>query len=342
MNTALLINWYQNNKRELPWRKTKDPYKIWLSEIILQQTRVAQGYPYYQKFIDRYPTIEDLAAADEQEILKLWQGLGYYSRARHLHQAARDIVSKFKGIFPDNFKDLLQLKGVGQYTAAAIASFAYKEPVAVLDGNVFRVLSRYYGIDTPVNTTEGKKIFQELAQKNLDKTHPDKYNQAIMEFGALQCTAQNPRCEICPLQQNCLAYQTGKTKTLPVKLKKMKIKKRYFHYFLIRYQNQIVLQKREKNDIWKNLYQLPVIELPENKNPLEKELKKLFDKFNIKPAYKPRLINKKLHKLTHQHLQIYFWVTETKQKPLFTVEINELNKYPMPIIIANFLDNSNL
>jgi len=342
MNTNLLLNWYENNKRELLWRNTKDPYKIWLSEIILQQTRVAQGTPYYKNFIEKYPRVEDLAAAKEQDILKLWQGLGYYSRARYLHQSAKEIVSKYRGVFPKDYKSLLQLKGIGQYTAAAIASFAYNEPVAVLDGNVFRVLSRYYGIKTAINTGEGKKIFQELAQKILDKTQPGKYNQAIMEFGALQCTAQQTRCNTCPLQQNCSAYQTGMVEKLPVKLKKIKIKKRYFHYFLIRYQNQIVLEKRKENDIWKNLYHLPLIECVNGKFPKKKQIDHLLQKYKAQAENEVKCISRKRHKLTHQDLQIYFWLAESKEKPLFTVEINKLDRYPLPIIIAKFLDNYNL
>jgi len=308
----------------------------------LQQTRVAQGTPYYKNFIEKYPRVEDLAAAKEQDILKLWQGLGYYSRARYLHQSAKEIVSKYRGVFPKDYKSLLQLKGVGQYTAAAIASFAYNEPVAVLDGNVFRVLSRYYGIKTAINTGEGKKIFQELAQKILDKTQPGKYNQAIMEFGALHCTPQLPKCNDCPFQHSCIAYQTGKTGVLPEKIKKNKIKKRYFHYFLVQFQNRIILRKRKRKDIWKNLYELPLIESYKKEKLEKKDIDNLIKHYQIEPESAPEFLIKSEHKLTHQHLQIYFWRIKSKTNPLFSVAINKLDQYPLPIAIAKFLDNNNL
>jgi len=338
MDTNKLIDWYRQHQRDLPWRQTKEPYKIWLSEIILQQTQVAQGLPYYNKFIRRFPTVYDLAKASEQEVLNLWQGLGYYSRARNLHFTAKDIVENYAGIFPKNYKDLLKLKGVGDYTAAAIATFCYNEPVAVLDGNVYRVLARLFGIDTPINTTEGKKIFKKTAQNNLDTQHPAIYNQAVMEFGALHCTPVQPRCEACPLIQNCMAYQTGQVAHLPVKLKKIKVKKRYLNFYLIRYQNQIILQKREGKGIWQNLYQLPLIETMHQTNPDNHSLSELAQQFNIRFLQEPKLVLQTKHKLTHQDLRINFWTATTTQKPLNTKALSELKHYPMPIVLANFLE----
>ena len=342
MNTQLLINWYRQNKRDLPWRNTKDPYKVWLSEIILQQTRVAQGLPYFEKFITAFPGILDLAQAQEQEVLKLWQGLGYYSRARNLHYTAREIVNNFQGIFPSKYKDILKLKGIGEYTAAAIASFCSDEPVPVIDGNVYRVLSRIKGISVPINTTEGKKKFKKIADEHLDYTQPAIYNQAIMEFGALQCTPSLPNCNICPFQNDCIAYQTGKVHELPVKLSKLKIKKRQLHYFLVKYENKIILKKRKKKDIWQNLYELPLIEI----NPEEKinkhHLNQLYKTFNIKPAESPQYLFRTNHKLTHRNLEIHFWYILSKTPPNQLINVNDLNEYPLPVVIANFLENYNL
>ncbi len=340
MDNKKLIDWYLNNKRDLPWRNLTSAYHVWLSEIILQQTRVAQGLPYYNKFITAYPTIQDLAMADEQQVLNLWQGLGYYSRARNLHSTAKDIVDNYQGVFPKKYKDLLNLKGVGTYTAAAIASFCYNEPVAVLDGNVYRVLSRIFGIDTPINTSEGRKIFKNLSQKQLEKNDPGIYNQAIMEFGALHCTPANPKCDICPLSKDCIACQTGKVDKLPVKIPKAKQRKRYLHYFLIPYKGAIVLQKRTTKDIWKNLYQLPLIETSSKAASLSKEMSELLKGLSVKMQGEPILKQEMVHKLTHQHLYISFWQLTSSTKPKDLVEINELKNYPMPIVIANFLDNN--
>ncbi len=337
MDTAKLLDWYRQNKRDLPWRDTKEPYKVWLSEIILQQTQVVQGLPYYQKFIAAYPDVYSLAAATEQEVLNLWQGLGYYSRARHLHHTAKDIVNNYNGVFPKTYKELIKLKGIGDYTAAAIASFCYNEPVAVLDGNVYRVLARIYGIDTPINTTGSKKIFKNIAQQNLDPKQPAIYNQAIMEFGALHCTPVQPNCEICPLIKDCIAFQTGQTTKLPVKLSKLKIKKRYLHYFLVKWKGYIILEKREGKGIWQNLYQLPLIEKPDNASPMPDEFKTLYKKYHITPCEPPVFIDKTVHKLTHQHLYINFWRMESKQKPLHPIPQTAIKDYPLPVVIANFL-----
>jgi A/G-specific adenine glycosylase len=337
MDAVKLIEWFCQNKRDLPWRQTTEPYKIWLSEIILQQTQVAQGLPYYQKFLTEFPTVQDLAAASEQEVLNLWQGLGYYSRARNLHFTAKDIVQNYQGIFPKTYKELLKLKGVGEYTAAAIASFCHNEPVAVLDGNVFRVLSRLNGIDTPINTTEGKKIFKKLAHEALDVKQPAVYNQAIMEFGALHCTPANPKCATCPLSQNCLAYQTGLVDKLPVKLKKLKIKKRFLNYYLVEYQDSIILQKRKSKGIWQNLYQLPLIETAQGNIPGKQQLEEMARQFDIKFAGNPQLIKQSTHKLTHQHLMINFWRASSLQPPLNSIAKKALKHYPVPVPIANFL-----
>ncbi len=340
MDTKKLYQWYQIHKRDLPWRHTKEPYKIWLSEIILQQTQVVQGLPYYERFISQYPTVKDLANATEQDVLNLWQGLGYYSRARHLHYTAQDIVKHYQGVFPDNYKALLKLKGVGPYTAAAIASFCYNEPVAVVDGNVYRVLARIFGIDTPINTTEGQKIFKNLAQKQLDIKNPAVYNQAMMEFGALHCTPALPKCETCPLSQDCVAFQTGQVSKLPVKLSKIKIKKRYLNYYLVQYQDEIILQKREGKGIWQNLYQLPLIEQNNKKAPTQKQIDSLADQFGFEPDKQAKLVGQSIHKLTHQHLFINFWQIDSRRKPQNSIAKNELKNYPVPIVIANFLENT--
>lgn len=256
----ILIRWYEQNKRDLPWRETKDPYFIWLSEIILQQTRVAQGYDYYMRFVKAFPTVSVLADAHEDEVLKLWQGLGYYSRARNLHSAAKMIVSEYNGVFPTAYKDILSLKGVGEYTAAAIGSFAFELAHAVVDGNVFRVLSRLFAIETPIDTTLGKRLFTDLANELLDVSNPGAHNQAIMEFGALQCVPVSPNCRICPLSDICLAFGQNKVSAYPFKQGKTKVKERYFNYLDIRIGSSMFLNKRTGNDIWKNLYELPLIE----------------------------------------------------------------------------------
>lgn len=263
MNFATtIIKWYTVNKRDLPWRNTNNPYLIWLSEIILQQTRVDQGMPYYIKFTENFPTLLDLAAADEKKVLKLWQGLGYYSRARNLHTTAKYIASQFKGVFPDNYNEIIKLKGIGQYTAGAIASFAFNEPQPVVDGNVFRVLSRYFGIDKPIDSTIGKNYFYALAKELLDKKKPALFNQAIMEFGAMQCTPKNPLCATCPLNNSCIALEKKLVHLLPVKAKKTKVSHRFFYYLVIEKGSKLYIKQRVDTDIWKGLYDFPLIEAP--------------------------------------------------------------------------------
>ena len=269
-----LIDWYEENKRELPWRNTKDPYRIWISEVILQQTRVAQGYDYFVRFMERFPDVFSLAEADEDEVMKYWQGLGYYSRARNLHAAAKSMVPM--GGFPTTYQEVLALKGVGEYTAAAICSFAYDMPFAVVDGNVYRVLSRWLGIDTPIDSTQGKKQFAQAAQELMDENRPAIYNQAIMDFGALQCTPSSPNCLFCPLADGCWALAHGKTDDLPVKQHKTKVTVRYFNYIYVRTGNCTYIRKRTGNDIWKNLYEPLLIEtgtdLSEDIKALEEKL----------------------------------------------------------------------
>ena len=269
-----LIGWYEENKRDLPWRDTKDPYRIWISEIILQQTRVAQGYDYFVRFMKRFPDVFTLAEAEEDEVMKYWQGLGYYSRARNLHAAARSMAEA--GGFPVVYQDVLALKGVGEYTAAAICSFAYDMPYAVVDGNVYRVLSRWMGIDAPIDSTQGKKLFAQVAQELMDKKRPAIYNQAIMDFGALQCTPSSPNCLFCPLSDSCLALAQGKVDALPVKQHKTKVTNRFFNYIYVRTGGYTFIRKRTGNDIWKNLYEPLLIEtdmdLSENVEVFEQKL----------------------------------------------------------------------
>ena len=258
--SSTLINWYHENKRDLPWRNTQDPYKIWLSEIILQQTRVNQGLSYYNRFIEQYPTVNNLAKAKEDEVLKLWQGLGYYSRARNIHKTAIYINKVYGGNFPTSYNDIINLKGIGSYTAAAIASFAFNQAYAVVDGNVYRVLSRVFGIETVIDSTQGKKEFQDLATTLLNKKEPASHNQAIMEFGALQCVPAQPDCENCVLNQVCVAYKTETVQDLPIKSKKTKQRDRYFNYLFIQNGEQTYMHQRKENDVWKNLYEFPLIE----------------------------------------------------------------------------------
>ncbi|WP_299105873.1 A/G-specific adenine glycosylase [uncultured Winogradskyella sp.] len=337
-----LINWYSINKRELPWRKTKNPYNIWLSEIILQQTQVKQGQPYYEAFVSKYPTIFDLASASETEVLKLWQGLGYYSRARNLHTTAKHIVNELNGVFPNNYKDLLKLKGVGDYTASAISSIAFNEVAAVVDGNVYRVLSRYFGIDTPINSTLGIKEFKKLASTLIDTEQPDIYNQAIMEFGALQCKPKNPDCDSCPLRASCVALQKKTVDVLPVKLKKTKVTTKYFNFLVcIDSNNKILFEKRTHKGIWQNLYQFPLIESEKSLTSDEFQLLNIEDTL-LKTSFKDYALYNEtdiVHKLSHQHLYTKFWIIEAEQLPIEAIPINSLTKYPAPVLISDFIES---
>lgn len=335
-----LIHWYLQNKRDLPWRNTTNPYPIWLSEIMLQQTRVAQGLPYFLSFTDAFPTIFDLANAEEEQVLKLWQGLGYYSRARNLHATAKHIAFELNGEFPPTYKELLKLKGVGEYTAAAIASFSYNEPVAVLDGNVFRVLSRYFNVDSDISLPKTKTEFQQLAQEVLDKKNPAVFNQAIMEFGALQCVPKNPDCNSCVLNSSCAALQHKKVSELPVKSKKTKVTNRYLNYLILKdSDSNYIVQKREGKGIWENLYEFPLLEtdfLLSEKDAIDQISKMQF--YNQKPSEILILQNEiTLHKLSHQHLHIRFFELRFSSKLPDSKPFTAIEKLPFPIVIHNFM-----
>lgn len=338
-----LIKWYLANKRDLPWRNHNDAYKIWLSEIILQQTQVAQGLNYYLKFIKKYPQVNDLARAPEDEVLKLWQGLGYYSRARNLHASAKQVQTDFKGTFPTNYTDIRALKGVGDYTAAAISSFAYNQPYAVVDGNVYRLLSRIFGIETPIDSGTGKKEFQELAATLLDPKNPALHNQAIMEFGSQYCRPVNPDCPGCVFNSKCFAYKTRKVALLPVKSKKTKVRNRYFNYVvLIDKDNNILLHRRGENDIWQGLYEFQLI---------ESEAELLMEEVLELPKFKA-LVKKKYtllhsshiykHILSHQHLYTRFFVvkvTFSLKDEEVMASLKTLKKFAFPRLIEKFLND---
>ena len=339
--SKILISWYSVNKRNLPWRETQNPYYIWLSEIILQQTQVKQGLPYYLTFIEHFPTVYDLANANEELVLKLWQGLGYYSRARNLHFAAQYIVKECNGVFPNTYKTLLKLKGVGDYTASAIASICFNEATAVVDGNVYRVLARYFGIETPINTTEGIKQFKALAQELIDKKDPATFNQAIMEFGAMQCRPKTPDCLFCPLQAACIAYNKGNIGNLPVKLKKVKVKQRYFNFLVFQFKNETtLLEKREGKGIWKNLYQFPLWETNTNVslNDCTAFLKSY--KHTKGASFQLSQYNDapKIHKLSHQHLSVTFWIVKVDASINGGVPFKMVHEYPVPILLGNFIE----
>ncbi|WP_308991487.1 A/G-specific adenine glycosylase [Mariniflexile litorale] len=339
-----LNHWYSNNKRDLPWRQTKDPYRIWLSEIILQQTQVAQGLPYYSKFVHEFPSVFHLAQAEESDVLKLWQGLGYYSRARNLHTTAKYIASELNGVFPTIYKDLLKLKGIGDYTASAIASICFNKVEAVVDGNVYRVLSRYFGIDTPINLSKGAKEFKELAQELIDKKNPADFNQAIMEFGATQCRPQSPDCNICPFNKGCIAFNENKIGELPVKIKSAKAKKKYFNFLVfIDKDAKTILEKRVGKGIWQNLYQFPLIETAKS---LEFEDFKLAVKKHSllkEVSFELSLYNEDviIHKLSHQHLYTKFWIVKVGQSLPNSIPINKIRTYAVPILIGNFIEHFN-
>jgi len=335
-----LLQWYVLNKRDLPWRKTTNPYYIWLSEIILQQTRVEQGLPYYLKFVKAFPKVQDLALADEDKVLKLWQGLGYYSRARNLHFSAKFILENHNGKFPNNYEEILNLKGVGFYTAAAISSFSFQLPYAVVDGNVIRVLSRVFGIVTPFDTTVGKKQFQLLAQELLDKSNPSEYNQAIMEFGALQCIPKSPKCESCPFNNECVAFNTNEVLNLPIKSKKIKVKDRYLNFLVVNQKQQILLGKRN-NGIWQGLYEFPFLEFKNNIS--EAEIIKSTEWLGVFRKSKPKILSiskEYIHKLSHQKIHAKFWEVEVESLNLDWFQIidrTDLKKYPVSALIQKYL-----
>ena len=334
-----LVYWYLQNKRELPWRKTKDPYLVWMSEIMLQQTRVAQGMTYYLKFSEAFPKVEDLANASESEVLKMWQGLGYYSRARNLHFTAKYVANELNGQFPNNYKDLLKLKGVGDYTASAIASICFDEAAAVVDGNVYRVLARYFGIHTPINSTKGIKEFKALAQSLIDPAQPGNYNQAIMDFGSMQCKPQSPDCKRCPLNSSCVAFEKDLVKELPVKEKKLKVKNRFFNYLVfVTEDGKTILEERTGKGIWQGLYQFPLIETDKPIAFNEFVESEVFVQ-KVPEGSKVQLYNQNviIHKLSHQHLHTRFWVIYTESLAESNVDWSEITTYAVPVLISNFL-----
>jgi len=341
----LLIQWYSNHKRDLPWRQTNDPFHRWLSEVILQQTRVAQGTDYYLRFTDRFATVTDLAEAPEDEVLRLWQGLGYYSRARNLHAAAKQVVNEHGGVFPSTYTDIRSLKGVGPYTAAAIASIVFHEPHAVVDGNVYRVLARWFDIDTPIDSTAGKKEFAELAQSLLPTNDPGEYNEALMEFGATHCTPKKPACPTCSFQSKCLAFARGTVLQRPIKKGKTKQRDRFFHYLLIMHGDDCLIQQRGDQDIWKKLFEFPLVEgnalleWPEvqaqETDPISwKQPNDLILLF-VSPSVK--------HILSHQRIYARFFELELSHKPPSIpptqqwVNKRDLSAYALPRLLTRYL-----
>ncbi|OBX21813.1 MULTISPECIES: A/G-specific adenine glycosylase [Bizionia] len=338
--TKTLTNWYSVNKRDLPWRNTKNPYYIWLSEIILQQTQIKQGLPYYEAFVAQYPTVFDLANANEEAVLKLWQGLGYYSRARNLHATAKYVAVNLNGNFPDNYTDLLKLKGIGDYTASAIASFCFNEVAAVVDGNVYRVLARFYGIHIPINSTEGKKVFKALATDIIDAKNPADFNQAIMEFGAIQCKPSSPDCSVCPLKEGCIAFRKNEISVLPIKIKNNKPKNKFFNFLVyVTNDGQTILEKRKGKGIWQNLYQFPLLE---SKHSLDEAsfLQQLNPDDSVENVTLFNAVDI-IHKLSHQHLHTKFWIIQTANLPKTGIPVSEIENYAVPILIKNFIDAFN-
>ncbi len=336
-----LIQWYLQNKRDLPWRNDINPYTIWLSEIMLQQTRVAQGLPYFLRFTSAFPTVFDLANAEEEEVLKLWQGLGYYSRARNLHKTAKQIAFEFNGEFPKNYSELLHLKGIGDYTAAAIASFAYNENVPVVDGNVFRVLSRYFDVETDIASSGAKKEFTQLAAELLPKGQANIFNQAIMEFGALQCVPKNPDCGNCIFNDSCLALQKKKVAQLPVKSKKTKVTNRYFNYLVFSDEtNKTIICKRIQKGIWHNLYEFPLLETEKAESDIAVLNLIKNQSFVTNAVQEVTLFNSIpiVHKLSHQHLTIKFWKVKVEGALLNGIDCESASNFPFPIVVYKFIE----
>ncbi|OWP62516.1 A/G-specific adenine glycosylase [Hymenobacter amundsenii] len=348
---STLLAWYPRHRRDLPWRHTRDPYAIWLSEVILQQTRVQQGLPYYQNFVATYPTVQDLAAAPADEVLRHWQGLGYYSRARNMHYTAQQVVAEYSGRFPGSYAELLKLKGVGQYTAAAIASFAYDERVAVLDGNVYRVLARIFGLTQDIAAPASRKVFQLLADQLIPDDQPAEFNQAIMEFGALQCTPARPDCLFCPFQAQCFAFQHGMVAELPVKSKAKAARTRYFHYLVLRHADTVYLRKRGPKDIWEGLYDFALRETETAHLPateLLEAVESLGGRIATDRAEEPLVAAR--HVLSHQKVEAQFhtvWLAEplpatalaTGLAPYQSAEVEQL---PKSILITNYISNNRI
>jgi A/G-specific adenine glycosylase len=344
-----ILAWYEKNARDLPWRKTRDPYMIWISEIILQQTRIGQGLGYYEKFISRFPGIEDLAGSTEEEVLKVWQGLGYYSRARNLHAASREIMKNHQGKFPNHYKDVIRLKGIGEYTAAAILSMSFGQPYPVVDGNVLRFISRYFGVYDRIDSTKGKKRILEIMHCHIGDKDPGIFNQSVMEFGALQCIPGKPDCENCPLRKSCHAFKSGSVGILPIKTRGKKQRNRYFNYLVIEWenpknQNHLFVRKREGTDVWKNLYDFPLIETLKESSLQELQFSDewkmiLGNRDNYALTKESRIFK---HLLTHQIIFARFFkvrLHDPKQPslPYLLIRNEEMKKYPVPRLIEEYL-----
>jgi len=347
MDFALtLLNWFRQNGRSLPWRETRNPYAIWLSEIILQQTRIEQGLPYWERFMHRWPTVESLAAATEDEVLRQWQGLGYYSRARNLHEAAQQIVAQ--GVFPRTMEGLKALKGVGDYTAAAIGSIAFDLPVAVVDGNVYRLLARHYGIETPINTTEGKKEFAQLAQSLLPVNAASVFNQAMMDFGSIQCTPQQPQCYTCPLLESCIAMRDGRVGELPVRRNTLKVKERYLTFVYVRYNGQTCIHRRPAGDIWQGLYEPLCLERSQVESSVSSARTTIGEMMQAQGVFLPLtatpilLMSNVKHVLTHRIIYADFWLWETDACPAlpdnyFWIDETDIDQYGVPRLVELLL-----
>lgn len=341
--SSKLIAWYEQHQRDLPWRHTYDPYQIWLSEIILQQTRVVQGLPYYYKFTEAFPTVQALANADEKEVLRFWQGLGYYSRARNLHLTAKVITEQYGGKFPNTYAELIKLKGIGAYTAAAIASFAFSEKVAVLDGNVYRVLARMFGVETDITAHEAKKVFGQLANQLIPSEKPDLYNQAIMEFGAVQCVPVSPQCMFCPFAFDCVANATGRQATLPIKSKKTKVRERFFNYFVIEQDMKLAMKERLGKDVWAGMFDFFLVEANDtqslDKLVINPELAQILQGSTVQPV-----VLSYTHVLTHQRIQTKFWhlkintdVSLPLPLGLQFYTLDEVDTLPKSTLVNNYL-----
>lgn len=341
----ILHLWYHENKRDLPWRHTTDPYRIWVSEIMLQQTQVAQGLPYYLKFMDRFVTVQDLANAKEDEVLKLWQGLGYYSRARNLHAAAKQVVNDMEGIFPTRYDDLLHLKGVGDYTASAVSSFSSGEARACIDGNVIRVICRLFGVDIPYDIREGQKAIRAFAEELLSTKDSATHNQAMMEFGALQCTPKSPSCEACPLQDRCIALSQQKVSLLPNKSKKTKVQNLFLYYFVFQKKEQVIIQRRSDSGIWRNMYEFPLLESP-TKLKKEDVISHLEDTYNPSKESNIHFSKTYTHILSHRKIQaVFIHLEDPKTLPQVpksqTISMVEMDSYPVSRLMERFWEDFN-
>ena len=339
--TQKLLFWYGENKRSFLWRETKEPYNIWISEVILQQTRTEQGLPYYKRFLAAFPTIKNLAFASEDEVLKIWQGLGYYSRARNLHFTAQYIQNELGGIFPNTFESLIRLKGVGDYTASAIASICFDIPEAVVDGNVYRFLSRYFGISTPINSSAAHREFKAKASVLMGQSNPGNFNQAIMEFGSLHCTPKKPKCLSCPLTENCIAFNQNKISKLPFKISRVEIKKRYFNYLVVNDSvGNYLFEKINEKGIWQSLHQFPVIESTKTLKSINLLLTHpdFPEEFNLmNSSFKLWNVSPIIHKLSHQRLSVNFWLIKTNMKLITAIPEVSIKKLAVPVLIHNFI-----